>query len=155
LYEPPLVVAVDHHDVVVEVVELRLDRLDELGEGVDQLGLATLHEPVREMTNSRSILPWQPIGVAVAQVRHGAEVEHRLRGLADADSLDVDRARELRSSGCSELGAVRRRRARRSTRPATVVISGVVENPTSRGRRLAGADARRAAVLLGASHRAR
>lgn len=30
-----VIVAVDHHDVVVEIVEIRLDGLDELGEGVE------------------------------------------------------------------------------------------------------------------------
>jgi hypothetical protein len=50
--------------VVVEVGELRLDRADEFGERVDELDL---EEPpcccAAEITNKKSILPWQPIGL--------------------------------------------------------------------------------------------
>jgi hypothetical protein len=55
-------VAVHDHDVIVEVGELRLDRIDELRERRRELRLAILHVPPREMTKRKSIFPLHPTG---------------------------------------------------------------------------------------------
>jgi hypothetical protein len=60
--DPPILVAVDDHDVEVKVVELVLDRGDEVRGGGDQFFLHDGRVRARETTNRKSILPLQPDG---------------------------------------------------------------------------------------------
>jgi hypothetical protein len=67
-------VAVHDHDVVVEVVELRLDRVDELRDRQGELGLALRHGLSPHDDEQEVDLPLAADRRAVAEVRHGAEI---------------------------------------------------------------------------------
>jgi hypothetical protein len=60
--EAPQRIALDDHDVVVEVCELGLDRLEELRNRVGELRLDLVHEALARDHEQKSIFPLQPSG---------------------------------------------------------------------------------------------
>ena len=74
----PLIIPCHDHDVIIEVVELRLDGIEELRERRGELLLAILHVRLARDDKEKVDLPLTPDRRAVAEVRDTSEVANRL-----------------------------------------------------------------------------